>query len=425
MWSKALLFIVVIYLPLFYEAFRITATGYQIVFYLCICGLVFAAIVSEKKRKDPSLLKTADAYIKFNILYLLIIGIQFLFYAEGISVTFYLAQGFILSLMLIFYLSRYDDAMIIDTLNTVFQFVALAFLIQFALSAYESHLGQYIFGDTGWIEQTYTMSNQELEDRIVLSAVTSTVGLSNYFLYPFSGLVGQHNYWGTQLPFYNLIFLGMFYKKRNIYTGTLVFLVLPAIVLNSSRFGIAAIVLTDLLFAYFLFKKGRIIVTVTLSIVFFYLLYNFNAFSGGWDEYFEKTDTLSPRITSYQLLYDRFFSFDIISMIFGLGPNKSGQVVVAITGFGSFESELLALAYTSGLIGLFIFVIFLLKQLTRNLHFHLYPKVVGVLIVLNIIGVSLTTNLVFVASVYPFVTLLYVYNLATETIAGRESKIFT
>lgn len=411
---NAFLFFFVIYAPLFGQMFlgfreNSKTVSYGIVF-LFLCALFFRAL---NHRFDIM------PYWIMVLLCLCFIGIgifHLVFGTDRVSDFLYQNYGYVLSLSLLAYLATFKDLGRQIILEKIFALVGIAFLFQFCISAYEASLGYYIAAQAEWLNSgTYTVT---LSNRFLLNVLSPNIGglmFGNVFFHPLSGLLGQHNYWGTQLPFYNLIFLLMYLQKGERKYLVLLFFVCLAILLNTSRFGIAAILLTYLVTAIYIvkFSKFKRMLVVAISGLSLALLIIFSPILlERASQYFKSQDTLTYRLTRYPALAKTFTLSSIVSVLLGNSTSEVSDLISKSRVVNtSLEAQVLSTLYNQGVIGLGISIFCLVIFFVQVRKMPKFWRLAGYLLLLNIFCVSLISDLVFHYSSLVFVTLLYVYIL--------------
>lgn len=419
--SRIAFVIAVLYLP---AALSITRVGFQRVvpiMALTILPLLVAAFLM--KEKNANLVKATSPLRSFNLFYIALVVLHLILLMSTVRLAAQWILGNILSIALISYFSRFDREEVIVLLERTFGVIAAVFLVQLSVSAYESYQGSYLEGGALWDEASgpnIGIEAEELETRIIFRLFTSELGFLSQFTLPFSGLLGQHNYWGTQLPFYNLIFLYLFHVRRKRRWIILAALSLLAAILNTSRFGIIAILVSDVvLFLWETRGRWKFLKLVTVLVLAVPLWKMATAAVHSIDDYSQVFNTLLYRFELYQRSWAYFESRDILNIVFGVGAESIADI--ARRGIGSFESEFMSKMVLTGIVGLTLFLVFLFRMGFQSARMTNYPQVMGYLITFNIITVSLISNLVFVYSVVGVVTLLYVYNV--EMYAAKQQTL--
>ncbi len=416
--KNAFIVFAVIYIPLFgqlLDGFRVRSNTLS---YIPVMILFF--IFTFKALKRPINIKPYFIMVFFCLMFL---GISLFNWALGpdeFGAFLYSNFGFFLSLSLLVYMSTIDDINKPLFFNILFDMISIAFIIQFVLSAYESHLGYYIAYQFDWMN---SIGFQGLSNRFLLNVISLGIGKSifgNTFILTFSGLLGQHNYWGTQLPFYNLIFVMVFLRRRKTKGFVLLLLVLLASLLNTSRFGLFAILFTDLAIALLSVKflgddSGRLKVLAMLLLLLL-LAGSFPFLVEGWSKYFQNQNTLILRTNNYPLFVKTFFLASPVN--FFLGSSRSDiteQISKALGYTTSFENQILLIAYSYGLIGLGTAVYCFFSLLWQARRYSYAWKIATYLLLFNILAVTVTSNLLFHFSSLPFIVLLYMYIRSSGT----------
>lgn len=380
---------------------------FQLILYFTI-GIV---ILETKLQIGKYFLNRVNPIFQFCLFFFLLEMMQSLIKRDPYGRLMYLLVPYTLALAIILYLSNNKKEYTLKFLERVFFFVGIFFIIQFALSIYESMNNMYFDNAHNWA-LTYGYSNS-VRNRWLLQVVGLDFNFLNLFAHPFSGLLGQQNFWASQLPFYNLIFLYMFYKSRRRYFLFLIFLVLIAVLFNTTRAAIFTIFITDIIYKLFIDRSKKYNYIIILgSIILLCLI--IIAYRNSFLSYLSQSDTLSIRLENYSLLKQFFVTRDF-PLLLGFDLKQLHKIENSyLDGFG-FESYFFDVLFANGIIGLFLFVFFLVRIVRQARKFTTTNKYFGFLIFLNIVGVSLTLNGIMQAYTLPFVTLIYIYNVVTDS----------
>ncbi len=397
----------VLYFPIFGP---IIVSPYNVRFYLLIYVSLIILLLLPKGDTDRYFLHKVALLFTFSILFMLLVtvlevihGTQFLLIIRQ-SLTYVIVIGIIL------FLSKYKKEALIKILERTFYFVGIMFILQFILSAYESMNNIFLVNDYNWaLSGLYVTS---LDNRFILKIFDIDTGFLRVFTHPFSGLLGQHNYWAVQLPFYNLIFLIMYHKTKMKYYLFLIILVFIAILLNTTRAGILIILMTDIFYVLYLNKRKIFTYYAVSFLTILLLVYVIPQLAVNFFQYFQQTDTLTGRIESYSIFYWNIFTGDF-PILFGYGSNQVIQIMNNLMEY-NFESAFFTILYVNGLIGLALFMIFLVKIVTQGRKFSFINKYFSYLIVFNIVGISLTIQGVLGFYAFQFVALVYIYNVISD-----------
>jgi hypothetical protein len=317
-------------------------------------------------------------------------------------------------ILLLFYFFSFTYLETINIIQKIIKVIVFIFLIQLIGSFYESYVGNYLaFGEFSEIKDYANW-----QSRLIVSESLSFFNPFN-FSFPLSGFLGQHNYWGGQLPFYNLLVLKLLADSRKQKYNIIVALILLAAFLNTSRFAIVAILITDILFYVKIYKKnyflnGLILISLLL---FIYILPKVITILS---DNFYRADTFSYRVNNYSAITTFIYQIPIQKIIIGFGLENLDKTYLLFMGFiGNFESEILIDFVAYGIVGLLILFVFWLKLFLQFIEFS-KNKIFGFLLLLNIILVSITVNGISYHFIAPFVTLFYIYIVSSENVESSK-----
>jgi len=407
-----------IYIPLFGCIHPIIRYNFKTVSYVLIItiGLLYLHRVYIRRikclNKNSTFFKAFNPFIILNLC-LILLGVLHVCNGES-TLSMYLGglQGIFLSLVIILYLSTFNNNENLLIFERIAFFVVIAFIAQFFLSFYESFTGRIIAQGYDWLNEATGYYNPLITSkRLILNIIGIDIANALSLNMPFSGLLGQHNYWGTQLPFYNLIFWTSYFSgRRNIYFLLLLF-VLLASVFNTSRFGIAAILVTDIfLLAKFVVNKKYFLKIGCLLLLILTITSYWDILSIRAVGYFESTDTLSGRVVNYLFFISNLLDREIIEIILGSGPLGTNRFMVRTLGIPtSFESEFLGTLITYGFIGFGFLIYFFAIILIYSFRLPMINKELSLMLFFCMIMVSAISNLLFDYASYAFVTIMYAY----------------
>lgn len=202
-------------------------------------------------------------------------------------------------------------------------------------------------------------------------------------------------------PFF-LVTVPFFWQAFNINTG--------------AGLTVPYICLTIFLFIVFLnyhpcnFQYFRDIKPLLVFIFsFLILIANLQFIAKGWSNYLEGgADTFTSRLSQYSSYIYNIFSLDFKSFIIGVGLKEGQNISLKMSGIGSFESEFFSKYFITGTVGLIAFFYLLIGVLKIFRNSNTLLKYFGFLFVVNIIAVSLISNLVFTVYIFSFVTFFYI-----------------
>lgn len=336
--------------------------------------------------------------------------------------------GLILSGVIILYLSTFSQNSRIVIFDKLVNLLAIGFVVQLLLSIYESMRGEIIGVGIDWLVSGFSVADviamgglyrvDILHERFIGNAIYPSLSqlLFSGLTVPFSGMLGQHNYWGTQLPFLNLLFAIRYLETKDRTFLILLVLVLFSIVMNTSRFGLGAILLTDIILIRMSYPRYRLkinfFMALFMGLVFFYLLGKYDD-----DEMQYQTSTLFFRLDIWANLINLISNFSFVDYLFGINPE---QLKAAVTF--SLENQFFYLIFYWGVFGI-LFIVLLIYSM-RPIYMrlpHLY-KVMLLLVGVNAVFVSALANQLFEYSTITLVMLLLSY-LIWRSGQSRENCI--
>ncbi|MCX6168364.1 MAG: hypothetical protein NTX65_03425 [Ignavibacteriales bacterium] len=405
--------ILLIVIPFFWEAMNIKLIGNEdatlgnlAVTYTCLVFFLIIFILNYKSNNNYFFTRLRPLLI-FNIVLVVIYSLQIVFSLSQVLATLSIIKSYLFSLALLLYFSTYS----IEKKKIGIKYILLAvvplFIIQLALSSWESHKGVYIFGDNDWVNQLYI--GLKIESRLIFSIVTKNLFIGQYFTLPFSGLLGQWNYWGTQLPIYNLIFWFLFlvYKKKIV--ALFLILTLISSILNTSRFGLIAIIITDLILYLKFGNKSKWVLAIGMIIFLGIIYINWESISVGWYLYIGGSDTLTTRFNLYNYFSEKLRFMNLQSFIIGVGTKEGSNLAFQISGNNnSFESEFFSKLFLTGIFGFTALIAFLFSFLKYFWKKNVLQKYFGILLLFNIVTVSIISNCIFNVYIFSFVTIIYI-----------------
>lgn len=324
--------------------------------------------------------------------------------------------GLILAGVIILYLSTFPQKARVAIINNFVNLIAAGFVLQLLLSIYESMRGEIIGVGVDWLVAGQSVADviaagdlyrvDILHERFIGNAVHPSLSqlLFSGLTIPFSGLLGQHNYWGTQLPFLNLLFAMWYMETKNRYLLILLVLVLFSIVMNTSRFGLGAILLTDFILIRTSYPRYRYLMNLFMALlVGLAFLYLFGKHDIDEIE-FQNVSTFLFRLVIWASLFIVISNFSLADFLFGIDPVQLKNTVTY-----SLESQFFYLIFNWGVFGVFFvaILIYSLMQLYKRLH-HLH-RVMLLLVGVNAVFVSVLANQIFEYTTITIVMLILSY----------------
>lgn len=430
--NNPFVFIIFLYIA---QIARVLGYGRKGFKYTIITGsvLILFAIYCAMRMKEGGLNKEYVLKVKplvtFNISILMLQIIWFMFYDPkvlSIGVACSLLFTYAYSLVIIIFLGFKSSEHIKVFLDKTFILIGIVFCVQLLCSSYESFSGSYLFECDSYM---YNTLKQFLyfQNKIILPVVGVKYDFSSIFGLPFCGLLGGANFWAPQLVLYNLIFIIMYHQKKGIFWIINIALVLIAVIFNGTRAGIFTILATDIIYLFSLEAKGKGIKILSLS-AFGFILFNYlQQIIANFLIYFSQTDTLTRRFDYYGY-FITYIRDNIWQCVVGFPYETYSQLGYYLrSGAGyegaSFESAFFQLIFLYGFIGLSVYVIFLINTLLRGVKSRSKSnKIFAMLLILSIMGVSLTIGGVLGPYYFQFATLIYIYIFVVDLEQEPESK---
>jgi O-antigen ligase len=367
--------------------------------------------------------------ILVNSFFILIILYQMVTLEDFSAIYWMIMVPFLLGIELFVLFSAKETSYNVYLIERVMKYVLVCFYIQLILSVYESLSGSFLIH--AYDEYLQVRSQDSFESRFILSNLPGPINPFTYLKLGLSGLHGQHNGWAFQLPFYNLLTAFAYIRTNKRFFLYTMILVLMAQMLNTTRTGILAIFVTDVLvYMKFFYRKKAVVRTITVVAVvaipvFLGLsatIYNYFA------DYFMKggSDTLSIRIDMwrsaiYHLTSGGFF------LLTGLGYAEAGRLALSFVLLGGYESQLSSLEnvfldvlFLYGVIGLALFVYFvrvlIWKRADKTYRYF------NLLLVVNMMIIGMTLGQVFVLRCYPLLLFCFIafYLLPLQEVSGSN-----
>lgn len=304
--------------------------------------------------------------------------------------------------------------------------MSVLFLVQLVFSIYESlYFSNFLVNSYDWNTANKTLEYfpaLELSDRLQIDFFFNQLNIP--FQMTFSGMLGQHNHWGTQLPFYFLLFGYTYFATERKYKYFLILMGFITIssLLNTSRFGMIAIFVNAVFFFFILstYSKNfkRFVGIVALLVLFYYL----NVLIENIIIYIALTDTFSSRLDTWDVLGSIAFDRTLLSTLIG-SPFKELQLISQKLDWVDYENLGFTLIFERGLPYAILFVGFLGLILKKAGNLNQPEKLMAWLLVTNIVIVSLWSNVLFRFTSFGLVAvLLCIAFLPTE---GNDSEIKT
>lgn len=414
---KAFLLIIVIYFPLVSSLF-LSFANFEVVFFNYINIIFFAFVVFTKDKYQSNF---SDDFFKiiviFNIVFLLLTYLNFVVRGQGRLNALSRTYGINLAVLVIYYFKYETKDNIYSLFDKLFFLISVVFIIQFFVSTVESVGGisyGYISNSYDWnsssdsksmVDQK-TFGLADIKDRLQTGYFFKALKIPFSMVY--SGMLGQHNHWGTQLPFYNLIFLFQFYKqKKKKYYFILLILVFLAAIFNTSRFAIIAITITTSFFIYKYLKIPRIMKKSLIGLIIIIIAFLFGIILDNLLFYISMTDTFTGRLEVWNFLWPAIWDRGILAILIG-STQKEIFEITKLLMLPDFENLAYEIVFKNGLIGFFFFLFVLSKIWAVANNYSSVTKHFFRFLVINVILVSLWSNVFFRYSSYVFFTIILV-----------------
>jgi hypothetical protein len=289
--------------------------------------------------------------------------------------------------------------------------LAPLFVAQIFLSIYESIMG-FTLGD---YEIKIIVNNQfsnkygAIINRDPLALVGLTLGKLIGLQMPITGLIGQHNYFGGMLVLYNLIFLiaGM-RSGRRLYYGLAIIAFMAAIA-NTTRIGLVAIIITDIIIIWQSIKIKHSIKLYIAFIMGILVLLYIPIIIESIMNTFEMSNTLPVRMDAWEYIYDQYtHTISLGSIIFGwsMKMQQSWGYDYINRYMGSFENQFIAIVIRYGIPVVLLFSIifigpmFAKKRIKENIYI---VRLLGI----NVMILCITLDTLLHYSNYVLIILIY------------------
>lgn len=365
--------------------------------------------------------------INFNILFVLINFINSIILSQNI--LYFLGRNYahILCLPLIFYLQRVNAKDFNEIWYNISLWIGIIFLTQLFFSVLFSLYNiESVFDSFDWSGTRGGIISQDIYDisgRIAEFYFTKEIELP--FQLVFTGLLGQHNHWGTQLPFYNLIFLYNYFQGNSKkFYFILICLVTFAIVFNTSRFGIIAVIVTDVFFLFLVSQMGKKIKKIILFLICFLFISNYNLVTENIERMYELSSSFRTRENTWVVIEREFYAGSLYNILFGSSADQISQMRQKLV-WEDFENLSYQILFEEGLIVFLIFIFILLKIIINAFKLSKLNKFTALFVVVNIIFVSAWSNVFFRYSSYllAILTLLGVYGNQTNLNKSQYDQV--
>ncbi len=426
----AILLCMLVYMPIITQMAVIGRENVETITYATLILVFIGYLLIGKKSKNTQ----GTFVLYFVCLALLLVNIVHFVSSSGLQVFLHDSHSFVASILILLIVSQFNDRNQIYIFKVLFNYMGAMFFVLLLLSAFESYSGVYFGMGAEAMEDLTVYAEDPLNVRFIGNAIysdmSSMLGL-DMFSFCFTMMVGQHNQGGAMLVFYNLIFLFAYYAKKETRYAILAGLLLLAVLLNTTRFAIAAIVITDFIF-YVLVIKKWVHLQWEVKAIYVFSCVSFAAllvlFFSTQDlpevlSYFQatNTDTMNGRSIIYASVAEHFLDQDIYHILIGNSGESLKSAIIAVLGvIRNFESFIISVYYGYGLAGIIIIfyaLYFFLKQGKALIEPYSY---FWYLIIFNVIAISVISGLLFSYHIYPIVVILCLYVLVKARQSANE-----
>ena len=421
-----------IYFPIFIRPFLYKAgisilnpSLYSILLLLIVNFFIFFEPTQNKPRFIQLWLKNmlCRNFVVFNILVVVLLSLKGI-YGQNLITPYRIAIPFVVSLLIcLFVFIRHSYATFNIFFNKIALIAGIFLILQTGISLFESLDGEFIVPPLATSLSQIQSGNIAQRDFLYIFGVSfRDVGLKKVFL----GLLDQHNFFGSMLVFYNLMFLICFHQTGKkiyiIFSG----IVLLAVLANTTRFAIISILISDLLIMLNRSKRNKIFVGATLLFSLPLLIANLYQ---SFKEYFLYTNTIASRLDLWQfIIAETIDHMNILELIFGVDINDF--LLIAFTHHGglSYENAFLWLFMLTGSFGLAIFVyVFYINPMFRILDPCTRHKTCYLITTLSCLIISLVAETIFNISSYLILSLCILkycsmYSEPTDTNSKRLTR---
>ncbi|HUI30640.1 MAG TPA: hypothetical protein VLX91_10515 [Candidatus Acidoferrales bacterium] len=403
--------------------------------FLGICAIFLTVIMPKSPGKLMTLFGRRAAALA--VLGLLILLFDRLVRGPGTMFAIARSYGLLSAALALFALSKLPKVSGKRVFDWLTIFCAVVFLIQLGVSIRQSVSGvshDYLSNSYDWngMDKRFKSSDQQIygpadvEDRLQLKVFAANVNVP--FQIGFDGMLGASNHWGTQLPFYLLIFLYRITeaKPRRLFFLICSFLIIFAAFFNTTRFSILAVVVTLAVFGNYVMPGLRALKGIVLAAVLIFLYWYGVTLARAAAEYVSKTDTMTLRLQTWSVFGRFIFARDLLSIL--VGSTFDGLYRIRqLLQWPDTENEVLEILFDYGLVFLiyaFANVVFLVKKMRRMGHKEsFFTK----LILFDVFAVTIWSNVLFrystmiPLSIFTYRMLLSVYDNVSPTMQATSA----
>ena len=351
--------LVAIFFPIFGRCFDVTNSLPGNILNYGIILSVLAAFFTLIKKPKLNLLTYHSKYILIFIL-----GNFILFTLKLIlggftyeNIQFYRdnVAGFIYALStLIIFLTLIDEKQYYENIKFFSNIFIVLFTLQIVLSFSESISGEYY---TDFNEEVYV----NYDKRDMLKAIgIDTSSIINLKI-ALTGLMSQHNYFGSFLATSNIFIISLYILKRSRIYALLISIIVLVALFNTTKTSVICIVICDIIFLIgFAVKKKLIkVFVITLSMIPFiifglYIIYSvYYGTSGDWSMFYRQKYWEYLIINYIEIIYT-----EPESTIIGVSNENLTKISTAYSSNSinrSFENEIISILFKTGISGLILY----------------------------------------------------------------------
>lgn len=386
-------------------------------------ALATGTVVAVAMRNDVRVPTSAERWlVAFGICFLIVGTVNYV--REGRAFMVFLARhsGVFLALAITIYATHLDRDVRREVLRRVIRGMAFIFLMQCAFSVFESLSGEeYLVQSFDWNSSGSSFEQEAsiLEDRLQIGLISSQLTIP--FKMTFTGMLGQHNHWGTQLPFYNLAFLWLLFQRPPPpwWVRVLPALTLVAAVLNTSRFAMLSILLTDIVFFATQAGVRRWIKRLIFGIPLGLILINAGDLIELGETYIDMTNTFQGRMDTWGGAWPMVLTRGPVDLLIG-SPASTITAIQRQFDWEDFENLALSMLMEKGIISFMIFLIMLVKIWRATGDTDPLSRTTLRMMVVCMILVSLWSNVLLRATSFGVVALLLCGTVLPKTQSGTS-----
>jgi hypothetical protein len=323
-------------------------------------ALAATALLASAFMKPVSWDSRLTRWLAAFVVCFLVVGlINFGREGRGLMVFIGRHSGAFMALALAAYISGLNESQRRGVLERIVPAMAIVFVFQLAYSMFESLAGEeYIIQSFDWNSSgsSYEFDAPLLDDRLQIGLISSHLTIP--FKMTFTGMLGQHNHWGTQLPFFNLTFMWYLFHRRERpwWLSVLPVLTFLAAVLNTSRFGIISILVTDIVFVLLHAKLRRGIKGMLIGIPIVLLLVNAREVIELGTTYVDMTNTFEGRLDTWGSAWPQVLTRGVFDFVMGSTASTIAGIQRQFE-WADFENLALSMLMEKGAVTFVVFLV--------------------------------------------------------------------